>query len=177
MTETMKKQRPEPGENKMGVMPVNKLLLGMALPLMLSNFVQALYNVVDSFFVSRITTKELVLDEAGNEISAGTDALSALGLAFPVQIIIIALGIGTGVGVGAVLSRSLGEKRQEQADSAAMHGIVLMGFSYLISLILGIFFAGSIIAAQGAAGRTLEYGTVYLRIICCCSIAVYMEMM
>ncbi|MBO4390220.1 MAG: MATE family efflux transporter [Lachnospiraceae bacterium] len=164
-------------ENKMGTMPVNKLLISMAIPLMLSNFVQALYNVVDSLFVARITSDEVVYDEAGEIISAGTDALNAIGLAFPVQIIIIALGIGTGVGVGSVLSRSLGEKRGDLADSAAMHGIFLMLLSYLISLSIGLFFARAVIAGQGATGRTLEYGATYLRIICCCSLAVYMEMM
>ena len=164
-------------ENKMGTMPVNKLLISMAIPLMLSNLVQALYNIVDSLFVARITSDEVVLDEMGNVISAGTDALNAVGLAFPVQIIIIALGIGTGVGVGSVLSRSLGEKKFETADSAAMHGIVLMLLSYAISLAIGLFGARAVIVGQGATGRTLEYGTTYLRIVCCCSIAIYMELM
>ena len=161
----------------MGTMPVNKLLLSMALPLMISNFVQALYNVVDSIFVSRITTDEVVLDKLGNTVSAGTDAISALGLAFPIQIIIIALGMGTAVGVSSVLSRALGEKDQHTADSAAMHGIVLMVFAYAISLSIGVFGSQWIIAAQGALGRQLEYGATYLRIVCTLSIAVYMEIM
>ncbi|MCR5625494.1 MAG: MATE family efflux transporter [Lachnospiraceae bacterium] len=161
----------------MGVLPENKLLISMAVPLMISNLVQALYNVVDSIFVSRITTNEIVYDAGGNLISAGTDAISALGLAFPIQIIIIALGIGTSVGVSSLLSRALGEKKQKLANNVAMHGIFLMILSYLVSLAIGIFFAHEVIAGQGAVGRKLEYGTTYLRIVCCCSIAVYMEIM
>lgn len=162
-------------ENKMGTMPVNRLLISMAVPLMVSNFIQALYNVVDSVFVSRITTNEKVYDSAGEFVSAGTDAISALGLAFPIQIVIIAFGIGTSVGVSSVLSRALGEKNQKLVNDTAMQGIFLMVMSYIISLIIGIFFARMVIAGQGATGRKLEYGETYLRIICCCSLAVYME--
>ena len=158
-------------------MPVGKLLITMSLPLIISYFVQALYNVVDSVFVSRITTDELIYDEAGELISAGTDAISALGLAFPIQLVIIALAVGTSVGVSSLLSRSLGEKDQETADKTAAHGLFLMACSYLVSLSIGLFFAKALIAGQGATGRQLEYGTTYLRIICCCSIGVYMEIM
>ena len=164
-------------ENKMGTMQVNRLLISMAVPLMISNFVQALYNVVDSIFVSRITTDEVVLDGAGQAVSAGTDAISALGLAFPVQMLIIAMCMGTAVGVSSLLSRSLGEGDRHMANSAAMHGIFLMLCSYVISLSIGLFGAHAVIAGQGAVGRQLEYGTSYLRIVCCCSIAVYMEVM
>lgn len=161
----------------MGTMPVGKLLVSMSVPLIISNLVQALYNVVDSIFVSRITTDELVYDSSGELISAGTDAISALGLAFPIQIVIIALAIGTSVGVSSLLSRALGEKDQETADKAAAHGIFLMALSYLVSLSIGLFFARALIAGQGATGRQLEYGTTYLSIVCCCSIGVYMEIM
>ncbi|MCR5478062.1 MAG: MATE family efflux transporter [Lachnospiraceae bacterium] len=164
-------------ENKMGTMAVGKLLVTMSVPLILSNLVQALYNVVDSIFVSRITTQEQIYDEAGNLISAGTDAISALGLAFPVQIVIIALAIGTSIGVSSLLSRSLGEKDQRTADLAAVHGLFLMACSYLVSLFIGLFLADKLIAGQGAVGRQLEYGTTYLRLICCCSFFVYMEIM
>jgi len=165
----------EKKENKMGVMPVNRLLVTMAWPMMLSMLVQALYNVVDSIFVSHITTNEVVLDENGEFISAGTDAISALGLAFPVQILIIALGVGTGVGVNAVLSRALGEKDQKTVNSAAVHAVFLMAVTYIINLVIGVFFSHTIISGQGAEGRKLEYGTTYLTIVCCCSLAVYME--
>ena len=88
-------------ENKMGVMPVNKLLLGMSIPMMISMLVQAMYNIVDSIFVSNLSQ----------------DALTALTLAFPIQILIIAVGSGTGVGVNAVLSKALGEKNLKKANN------------------------------------------------------------
>ena len=99
----------ETKENKMGVMPVNKLLISMSLPMMISMLVQALYNVVDSAFVARI-----------NE-----NALTAVSLAFPVQNFMIAVASGTCVGVNALLSKSLGEKNQERADSTANTAIFL----------------------------------------------------
>ena len=164
-------------ENKMGTMPEGRLLLSMGVPLMVSNLVQALYNIVDSMFVSRLTTDEVVYDTAGNTVSAGTDAISALGLAFPIQIIIFAIGMGTSIGVTSLLSRSLGEGKKDKANSAAMHGIILMALSYIVCLIIGIFLAPMLISGQGATGRTLEYGTTYLRIVSCLSIAVYMEIL
>lgn len=167
----------ETRENKMGVMPVNRLLISMALPMMISMLVQALYNVVDSMFVARITTDEQVFDKAGNLVTAGTDAISALGLAFPVQILLIAVGTGTGVGVNAIVSKALGEKNQKRANSAATHGVFLALCSYILFLLIGIFLAGAVIRGQGATGRTLEYGTTYLTIICTCSIGLYIQMM
>ena len=164
-------------ENKMGTMPEGRLVISMGVPLMLSNLVQALYNIVDSIFVSRLTTDELVLDAMGNPVSAGTDAISALGLAFPIQIIIFAIGMGTSVGVTSLVSRSLGEGNRSKANNTAMHGIILMALSYLICLFMGIFLAPMLIEGQGAEGRTLLYGSTYLRIVCCLSIAVYMEIM
>ena len=100
-----------PAENKMGIMPIAPLLAGMAVPMMISMLVQALYNVVDSIFVARLSQ----------------DALNAVSLAFPLQNLMIAIGGGTGVGMNALLSRSLGEKKQEQADQAANTGIFLPG--------------------------------------------------
>ncbi len=163
-------------ENKMGVMPVNRLLISMALPMMVSMLVQALYNVVDSIFVARIKTGEEVLDAAGNLVTAGTDAISALGLAFPVQILLIAVGTGTGVGVNAIVSKALGEGNQKKANAVAIHGVFLAFCSYVLFLLIGIFFAHTVIKGQGATGRTLEYGTTYLRIICTCSFGFYMQM-
>ena len=104
--------------DKMGTMAMNPLLLSMALPMMISMLVQALYNIVDSVFVSMI-----------NE-----DALTAVSLAFPIQSLMIAVGAGTGVGINAVLSRSLGEKDQENADRAAKNGIFLAFLSACTSL-------------------------------------------
>lgn len=94
-------------ENKMGTMPINKLLISMSLPMMISMLVQALYNVVDSIFVSQISE----------------NALTAVSLAFPVQNFMIAVGVGTGVGINALLSRSLGEKKFEQANRVANNGV------------------------------------------------------
>ena len=96
-------------ENKMGVMPVGKLLVNMSLPIMISMFVQALYNVVDSIFVAQI----------------GEQALAAVSLAFPVQTLMIAVSVGTGVGINSLLSRRLGEKRYEDANAAATNGVFL----------------------------------------------------
>ena len=110
-------------ENKMGVMPVNRLLITMSLPMMASMLVQALYNVVDSIFVSRI-------DE---------NALTAVSLAFPLQSLMIALGTGTGVGINALLSKSLGEKDFEKADKTAVNGVFLAVVSFVIFLLVGIF--------------------------------------
>ena len=96
-------------ENKMGVLPVGRLLAGMAIPMMISMLVQALYNVVDSIFVAKLSE----------------DALNAVSLAFPLQNLMIAFGVGTAIGINALLSRSLGEKRQDMADKAANTGIFL----------------------------------------------------
>ena len=110
-------------ENKMGTMPINKLLISMSLPMMISMLVQALYNVVDSIFVSQISE----------------NALTAVSLAFPVQNFMIAVGVGTGVGINALLSRSLGEKKFEQANKVANNGVFLAVLSYIAFLILGLF--------------------------------------
>ncbi|HBG12398.1 MAG TPA: MATE family efflux transporter, partial [Clostridium sp.] len=107
MSETLDAIRPE--ENKMGTMPVNKLLLTMSLPMVISMLIQALYNVVDSIFVAQISET----------------ALTAVSLAFPIQNLIIAIAVGTGVGVNALLSRSLGEKNPEKANLAAVNGIFI----------------------------------------------------
>ena len=106
---------PAPQENKMGTMAIAPLLAGMAVPIMISMLVQALYNVVDSIFVARLSQ----------------DALNAVSLAFPLQNLMIAVGGGTGVGMNALLSRSLGEKKQDQADQAANTGI----FVFLVSAV------------------------------------------
>lgn len=173
----MSNEKTQPSENKMGVMPENKLLVSMALPMIISMIVQALYNVVDSIFVARIITDEVVLDAAGNAISAGSDAISALGLSFPVQMLLIAIAGGTGVGVNAIVSKSLGEKNQKQADKVASLGVFLMLCSYVVFLLVGLFLAPTIMKAQGATGRVLEYGVSYLSIICICSLGMFMQMM
>ncbi len=106
---------PAEQENKMGTMPIRKLLITMSLPMIISMLVQAMYNVVDSIFVSRL----------------GENALAAVSLAFPVQNLMIAVASGTGVGINALLSRSLGEKNFDNADKAAVNGVFLALLSSL----------------------------------------------
>lgn len=146
-------------ENKMGVMPVNKLLISMSLPMMISMLVQALYNIVDSIFVSKI-----------NE-----NALTAVSLAFPLQTLMVALGTGTGVGINALLSKSLGEKDFTKANKTAVNGVFLAGVSYLIFLLVGIFVTGPFYLSQTSDVQILEYGKQYLTIVCCCSFGMYTQ--
>ena len=153
-------------ENKMGTMPVNRLLISMAVPMMISMLVQALYNVVDSIFVSRI-------DEF---------ALTAVGLAFPMQNTLIAFAVGFGVGINALISRALGEKKPDVANRIASTGFLLEGLSYLIFLIIGLFFAEPFARAQIDAATPAEdaeiivrYTVDYLRIVLICSFGVFCE--
>lgn len=148
-------------ENKMGVMPVNKLLISMSLPMMISMLVQALYNIVDSIFVSRI-----------NE-----NALAAVSLAFPIQALLIAFGTGTGVGVNALLSKALGEKDREKASKTAVNGIFLAVVMYLIAVVIGIFAVGPFYRSQTNDAEIVSYGIQYLSIVCFFSIGMLMQMM
>lgn len=135
-------------ENKMGYMPINKLLLTMSLPMMLSMLVQALYNIVDSIFVAQISE----------------NALTAVSLAFPVQNLMISIASGTAVGVNAILSRDLGAKNPEGASSAAKHGIMLELFSCIVFTILGLFFSNIFFKLQTEDLEIIKYGTEYLTI-------------
>ena len=146
-------------ENKMGTMPVNKLLISMSLPMMVSMLVQALYNVVDSIFVSRV-----------NEA-----ALTAVSLAFPIQTLMIAVAGGTCVGINAVLSKALGEKEQERANDAAASGIVLMAISYLLFLLIGLFVTKGFYLSQTKDEQIVQYGVEYLSIACCCSFGLFAQ--
>lgn len=148
-------------ENKMGVMSIPKLLVNMSLPMMISMMVQALYNVVDSIFVARISE----------------EALTAVSLAFPVQSLMISVASGTAVGVNALLSRSLGEKNFEQSDKAANNSIVLAGISYLIFLLIGLFGTRLFFATQTKDPAILEAGVSYLTIVCMCSFGIFMQIM
>lgn len=139
-----------PRENKMGTMPIPKLLFSMSLPMIISMLVQALYNVVDSIFVSQI-----------NE-----NALTAVSLAFPVQNLLIAVASGTGVGVNALLSRSLGEKNYGQANKAANNSVLLTFLSYMVFALVGLFGSRAFFATQTSDPQIIEYGTQYMTIIC-----------
>lgn len=159
----------ETKENKMGTVPIPRLLTGMAFPMVISMLVQACYNIVDSIFVAKIKDDVVVSG------SAGTAALNAVGMAFPVQMLLIAFGTGTCVGVNAVLSKALGEKDQKTADQAANNGVFLAGCNFILFLIIGIFFSGFLIRMQGGEGLTLTYGSQYLTIVCACSFGVYTQ--
>ncbi len=146
-------------ENKMGTMPVNKLLISMALPMMISMLVQALYNIVDSMFVSYISE----------------DVLTAVSLAFPIQQLMIALGTGTGVGVNAVLSKALGEKDFDKANSAAENGIFLAVVSAVVFLFVGLFAVDPFYASQTTDAEILQAGHDYLSVVCCFGLGVYIQ--
>ena len=149
-----------PRENKMGVMPVGRLLAGMAVPMMISMLVQALYNVVDSVFVSRISE----------------NAFNAVGLAFPLQSLMIAVGAGTAVGINALLSRSLGEKKQEMADRAAGAGIFLSLCSAVVFALIGIFLSRPFFMAQAkTVPEIVEMGTDYTRICLGLSVGIFCQ--
>ncbi len=149
-------------ENKMGVMPVGKLLITMSLPMMASMLMQALYNVVDSIFVSNYAP----------------GALTAVTLAFPIQTLIIAFANGAGVGMNALVSRYLGEKRQDAADRAAGHGALLAMCSYVIFLLFGLFAARPFMYSHETAqtgARVLDMGTEYLTIVTVFSFGVFTQ--
>lgn len=146
-------------ENKMGVMPIPKLLFTMSLPIILSMLVQALYNIVDSMFVARL-----------NE-----NALTAVSLTFPIQNLIIAVASGTGVGINSLLSRNLGEKNYEAADRAASNGLFLGFMSSLAFAVLGGLCSGVFFHIQTTDLQIVRYGTQYMRIITICSIGIFLQ--
>ena len=147
-------------ENKMGVMPVGRLLAGMAIPMMISMLVQAFYNVVDSVFVAQL-----------NE-----DALNAVGMAFPLQNLMIAFGGGTAVGINALLSRSLGEKNQDMVDKAANTGIFLALCNFVIFALIGVFFSRTFFELQAGGEQIIvDYGVDYASICLGLSIGIFSQ--
>ncbi len=150
-------QKAAPAENKMGTMPIPKLILNMSLPMIASMLVQAMYNIVDSFFVSMI-----------NEQS-----LTAVSLAFPAQNLMIGVATGTAVGVNALLSRALGEKNRKLANKIAENGVFLALVGYLIFLVFGLFFARIFFNSQTQVAQIADYGVAYLRVVCCCSFGLF----
>lgn len=153
------KQDSVAAENKMGVMPVGKLLLSMSVPMMISMLVQALYNIVDSMFVAQL-----------NE-----NALTAVSLAFPIQNLMIAVGTGTGVGVNALVSRSLGEKNTEHANKAANNGVYLSLFSFLAFALLTGFFGKIFFQVQTKDAQIISYGADYVRIVGIMSFGIFFQ--
>ena len=146
----------------MGVMPVNRLLITMSVPMMLAMLVQALYNVVDSVFVSQLSE----------------DALNAVSLAFPVQNIMIALAVGTGVGVNALLSKSLGEQDAARANRTAEHGVLLAAITCAVFMVCGTLLARPFYMVQVPSEPVIvEYGTQYMQICSLFSCGIFMEVM
>lgn len=136
-------------ENKMGTMPVNKLLITMSIPMIVSMLVQAFYNVVDSVFVAQISE----------------NALTAVSMAFPIQNLMIAVATGTGVGVNALLSKSLGEKNQRLADRTANNSVFLAAMSYLVFLIFGLVGSEIFFKLQTDIPEIIQYGKEYLSVV------------
>ena len=146
-------------ENKMGVLPVNRLLISMSVPIMISMLVQALYNVVDSIFVAKLSE----------------NALNAVSLAFPVQNLMIAVATGTGVGINALLSKSLGEKNFKRANLAASNGVFLAACSYIAFALLGLFFSRTFFTVQTDVAEIVEGGTQYVAICSICSFGMFFQ--
>lgn len=147
-------------ENKMGTMPINRLLFTMSMPVIISMLVLAMYNIVDSIFVARL-----------NE-----EALTAVSMAFPIQNLMISVGAGTGVGINALLSRSLGERNFEQANKAAGNGIFLVLISSILFALFGLFFSEYYFTSQINDTQIIKYGTSYLKICTILSIGIFMQM-
>ena len=146
-------------ENKMGVMPINKLLISMSLPMMISMLVQALYNIVDSIFVAQV-----------NEY-----AVRAVSLAFPVQSLMIAVAVGTSVGVNALLSKSLGEKNFDKVNRVAGNGVFSAIVCYLLFLLIGMTLIRAFMTSQTDVEQVRSYGVSYLSICCICSAGIFIQ--
>ena len=148
-------------ENKMGVMPIGKLVVSMSLPIVISMLVQALYNIVDSIFVSMISQ----------------EALNAVSLAFPAQNLMIGFATGSAVGVNALVSRALGAKDPEYAKRVAKNGVFIALVCYIIFLIFGIFGSRLFFRTQTTNPVIVEYGCQYLLIVCGLSFGIFGEIM
>lgn len=144
-------------ENKMGVMPVNKLLISMSLPMIVSMLVQAMYNIVDSIFVAQISE----------------NALTAVSLAYPLQNLMIAFAAGTAVGVNALLSRSLGEKNQDHVNQTATNAIFIYIITTLIFVISGLTLSHFFFAVQTSNQEIIRFGTTYAKIVVGCSFGLF----
>ena len=146
-------------ENKMGVLPVKRLIVSISFPMMISMLVQAMYNIVDSIFVAQIEEK----------------ALTAVTLAFPMQNLMISVAAGTGVGINALLSRSLGEKKQDSVDGAANNGILAIIISALVFVFIGLFGVKAFISGQSSDPVIVSYGSSYLGIVSCFAMPLFLQ--
>ena len=149
----------ENSENKMGTMAMPKLLLSLSLPLVMSMVMQAMYNVVDSLFVARVSE----------------NALTAVSLAFPIQNLMIAIGVGTGVGMNAYLSKSLGEKKKSEVDLAANNGVFLAFVSYVFFLVFGLILSLFYFKMQTDIAEIIEGGETYIRICVIGSLGLFLQ--
>ena len=146
-------------ENKMGRMPINKLLLTMSIPMIISMLVQACYNVVDSMFVAQVSE----------------NALTAVSLAFPIQNLLISLAVGIGVGINALISRALGERRYDFANKIAMQGLFINIIGYVIFLLIGLFATNFYMRSQASITEIIELGDTYTMIVCALSLGVFVQ--
>ena len=162
-----RQKAPRLGENKMGTMPVGKLLINMATPMIIAMLVQALYNVVDSYFVSRISEDEAIKESA----------IAAMSLSFAIQNILIGFATGIGVGVNALLSKSLGEGNQDRANRTAGNGVVLMFICTVIFIFVGFFGSESYFKLMSDSQQTVEFGTKYIKICCALSLGIFIEVL
>lgn len=148
-------------ENKMGYMPMGKLVFSMSLPMIISMLVQACYNIIDSIYISRFSE----------------EALAAVSYAFPAQNLMIGFATGVGVGVNALLSKSLGEKNYDRANRSAGNGFLLACICYVLFLLFGLFGANWFIAFQTKTESIIQYGTDYLSICCIFSFGIFGEIL
>ena len=146
-------------ENKMGTMEIKKLIMTMSIPIMISMLVQALYNIVDSMFVAKVSQ----------------NALAAVSLCYPIQMIIVAVACGTAVGLNALLSRYLGQKKQHEANQVTLHGILLAVLNWLIFAVIGIFFSEMFLRLFTQDQEILNMGISYMRICTLFSFGVFMQ--
>ena len=146
-------------ENKIGTMPMPKLMITMSLPIMISMLVQALYNIVDSMFVARLSQ----------------DALAAVSLCYPVQTIMIAIACGTGVGFNTLLSRCLGERNTDKANQVVLHGLMIALVNWLLFVVLGFLLARPFLMLFSGQENVIEMGVVYMQICTTLSFGVFMQ--
>lgn len=146
-------------ENKMGTLPINKLILSMSLPMMISMVIQSLYNIVDSMFVAQL----------------GEEALTAVSLAFPIQNLMIAVMVGTGVGMNALLSRNLGEKKFVEANKTALNGVFLAVVHYILFLVLSLTIVRPFFLAQTSDPEIVRSGISYLSIVMAFSLGQFFQ--
>lgn len=148
-------------ENKMGTMPMTKLIFSMSLPAIFSMTIQAMYNIVDSIYIGQYSL----------------NGLTAMSLAYPLQLLLVAVAVGTAVGVNSLVSRKLGEHNYKEANAAASHGLLTCLLSYVIFLLLGLFAVTPFMKAYSNNTEIVEYGVEYLTVVLCFSLFSIIQVM